>query len=458
MIRRLTAVWLAVLLLMAVPASAENVVYSGGKTYETDEDEVAPASYDYSAYYGPDAAYILKAPALPDAPALPHEVINILLMGVDYGVMTAGTGKEDIKNCHTDTVIMAALDLTEDTISLISMPRDTMTYVPGVQGIYKLNAAINCGETFSEGIVNAKNTVAWQLGGIRPDHYVIIAPPLVEKIGEKIGGLDMELEMTYVGTSGTRYERGLQHLDGVGIIDYARARTNATRNGDDYGRTSRQRAILNALFRKVSDDPDLVYDILDVLVENFDRYFFSDLSVADLFDMLPLADRLAEGSISDYVMNGELAMSMMYFTSSFFDQPLRQSIIREVYGVEVPAQRLNSHAYFNYLYQGGFSVVKAVRVSEKIIGWVKARGFEGEALREAEAALQNLVDAFSAVDDRLSRDDTMLVEKMTDLLKLAVARLVEQSRYPGKLSWQIVDTDKWYMDPDIERFFQIDWS
>ncbi len=405
-----------------------------------------------------NTAYILNPPTVPAAPTLKHEIINILMLGVDYGVLTPGRGKEDIKNCHTDSVMMIAVDLTDNRVSLISLPRDTLTYVPGVNGVYKLNAAINCAESFAEGIETVQNTVAWLMGGIRPDHYLVLAPHLVEQIGNKIGGLDIDVEMSYTGHSGRSYTAGYQHLDGVGIMDYARARRNATKNKDDYGRTGRQRAVLNALFDKISRDTDLAYDVLDVIVENFDRYFFSDLSVAALWEMLPVVDEVATGSIGNYVMSGELVMAMKYFTSNFFDQQQRQNIISEVYGVEVPQQRLNSHGYLNYLVKGGFELVKAVHICDRVVAWAKNAGYSGELLQTAQNARLDAIDALSAVDDTLTRNATVKAEKMTSALKQAVANLKKGCGYPEKLSWAIVQTDHWYMDPAIQQYYEIDWN
>ncbi|MBQ4434995.1 MAG: LCP family protein [Clostridia bacterium] len=417
----------------------------------------AAAEYE-KGLYDENTAYILNPPTPPEEPEFEHEFINILMLGVDYGVLTPGRGKEDIKNCHTDSVMMIAIDLTDNEVNMISIPRDTLTYVTGAYGVYKLNAAINCASSFEEGIVAVQNTVSWLLGGIRPDHYLVITPHLVEQVGDVIGGLDIDVEMSYFAHSGRTYEKGFQHLDGIGIMDYARARRNATKGNNDYSRTNRQRIVLDALFQKIKSDTDLVYDILDVIVENFDSYFFSDLSVSDLLEMLPIAEGVASGSLNGYEMSGELTMAMKYFNSSFFDQQKRQEIIREVYGVDVPVQRLNSRGYLNYLFKNGFDAVKAIRVGSRVIDWAQKAGFSGETLDNAVEARKNLIDVFSAVDDKLDRDATVKVEKYTGILKKAIADLRDACSYPEKLSWGIVETDKWNMDPDINQYNDIDWN
>ncbi len=408
--------------------------------------------------YDKNTAYILNPPTVPEEPKTKHKFVNILMLGVDFGIRTSGKGKKNIKNCHTDSVIMVAIDVTDSKISLISIPRDTITYVPGVNGIYKLNAAINCAPTFEEGIETVQNTVAWLLGGIRPDHYLVITPHLVEEIGNRIGGLTIDVEMNYTGHSGTKYKKGSQHLDGVGIMDYARARRNATRNNNDLGRISRQKTVLNALYKKIRRNTDIVYDILDVIVENFNEYIFSDMSEADIQKLLSLTDKVVAQNISHYVLSGELTVAMKRFTANFFDQQQRQNILREIYGVKVSPLRLNSHGYVNYLAKYGFASVKAIRVSTRVIDWAKNAGYSGTKLDDAIKARKELITKLSQVDDRLENKTTIRVEKLTIALRQAVIDLKKACKYPKQLNWSIVKKDQWNLDPDINQYYGIDWN
>ncbi|MFH1512821.1 MAG: LCP family protein, partial [Bacillota bacterium] len=86
------------------------------------------------------------------------QIVNILLLGIDLGMEGYwGSGyKNKIEDCHTDAVMVVAINLDQQRIDLISLPRDTVTYVPGVRGIYKLNAAMNCAQSLREGLENTK--------------------------------------------------------------------------------------------------------------------------------------------------------------------------------------------------------------------------------------------------------------------------------------------------------------
>ena len=402
-------------------------------------------------------AYILEPPTVPEEPALKHDFLNILLLGVDYGIKTGGTGKTDIHNCHTDSIIMVALDRTEKKISLVSFPRDTLTYIPGINGIYKLNAAFNCSESVEEGLTRTNDTISWLMGGIRPDHYIMITPELVVKIGDAIGGLDIDVLTAFHVGNEKKYQKGMQHLDGEGISDYARLRRSANQNSNDYGRTERQRQVLTALFEKVSKNTDYVYDILDVVVENYSSLFYSDLSVADMLDMLPLAEELSDGNIVTYAMDGELTYAMRYWHFSFIDQKKRQEIIRSIFGVDVPRLTLISHVYANYLYKYGFETVKAIRVADRVTEWAKKNGFDGQELAAVEKARENAVEALSKVDDKRKSEDINKVEKRKSTLKQAITALKNACGYPQKLDFSINENDKFYLDPDINQYYQVDW-
>ena len=93
--------------------------------------------------YDENTAYILNPPTLPEEPKTAHEFINILMLGVDYGVPTSGRGKEDIKNCHTDSVILIAVDVTDNRVNIISIPRDTQSQIDGE--VVKINESYDRG-------------------------------------------------------------------------------------------------------------------------------------------------------------------------------------------------------------------------------------------------------------------------------------------------------------------------
>ena len=269
------------------------------------------------------------------------EFVNILLLGIDYGGKAWHTsgGKEKLEECHTDGVIVVSLNLTKDTISLISIPRDSLTYVPGVKGIYKFNGSINCADTLEEGFMRACDAASWHLGGIRVDKFVAVDATALIALGDAIGGVDFDVDMNYQGIH-RKYENGMQHLDGEGILDYMYARQNATKDANDLGRTRRQRDMLAAIFAKVKREPALLMKALDVYLDG-KLNILTNIGVADALKMAKTALSVDLGCVTTHVLEGPYRPFKMNFT--FNDQEIRRQVIREVYGVDVPPLDYDSY-------------------------------------------------------------------------------------------------------------------
>ena len=78
---------------------------------------------------------------IPEEELAPN-IVNIMLFGIDAhedGGSTSGTVP------HTDVNMVIAVNFDEKRVDLISLPRDTFTTVPGVNGFYKLNGVFNVG-------------------------------------------------------------------------------------------------------------------------------------------------------------------------------------------------------------------------------------------------------------------------------------------------------------------------
>ena len=105
------------------------------------------------------------------------KMVNILLLGIDYGYLRTDhiSSKGNLNDCHTDAMVLVSINKTQKTVDLVSLPRDTLSYVPGARGIYKVNAAVNCAPDLESGIQKTLQTISRHLGGIE------IHQPLVNR-------------------------------------------------------------------------------------------------------------------------------------------------------------------------------------------------------------------------------------------------------------------------------------
>ncbi|MDD2302479.1 MAG: LCP family protein, partial [Eubacteriales bacterium] len=120
-----------------------------------------------------------------DSPGL-RNIINILLLGFDADYKSYAENGGD---SHTDAMMVASINIQTNTISLISLPRDTLTYVPGIRGIYKLNGSVNAGGGKTEaGLLKATEAASVLLGYVPIDYYFGIDMENVKDVGDLLGG------------------------------------------------------------------------------------------------------------------------------------------------------------------------------------------------------------------------------------------------------------------------------
>ncbi len=347
-----------------------------------------------------------------------QNIKNILLLGIDKSDRAAAKGFD----YHTDAIMVLAVNLDEKTVDLVSLPRDTLTYVPGIKGIYKLNAAINCGGgKTEEGFQKICEAASWVLGGMKIDQYCAVDMKAMIAIGDAIGGVDFKLDMSYRGEFGT-YQKGLRHLNGKGIVDYLRARRNATVNANDIGRTGRQRDLIFAIFEKIKDNQSLLVNVLST-VQKMENAIFTNISVADVMGYLPLALELDDSKVGSYVITGKYRTALNGWNFTFTDQENRKKVIQEVYGVEVPELKYVSYEYTKWLVNNGLQVVRFLSVAkllrEEISKYDESdmSAEQKEALAAFDLAYTKTQDAFDAAADSMAKADTELMTNSSKELR-----------------------------------------
>lgn len=172
-------------------------------------------------------------------------VINILLIGVEEF--------EGAKN--TDSMMIATMNTENHTLKLTSLMRDLYVQIPGYKD-NKLNSVYPKGgiELLYEAInVNF---------GIQVDGYCLVNFDAFEKIIDIIGKIEITLtkkEAHYLNTTNYISKKanrnvvaGTQLMNGNQALGYCRVRKVSTgTESNDFGRTQRQRVVLEAIYDKV---------------------------------------------------------------------------------------------------------------------------------------------------------------------------------------------------------------
>ena len=277
-----------------------------------------------------------------------QNIVNVLFIGVDYAVERETWGGKH--EYHADVMMVAAINFDENRVDLISLPRDTYANIPGVKGIYKLNASLNCGGGFEApggaGFLKTCEAASWMLGGIPVNYYYAVTMPAVKQLVDAVGGVDYNLEMTYT-MMGRRYTAGPTHLNGQGVLDYLRVRKYIDKGGDS-NRVNRQKKMLIAIFKSLQEQ-NLILKVPEIL-SSFDGQLYTNCTLGQTAALTKFGYGLDGGNIGMYSMTSSNGGNTNIFNWNFCltDQTKRVQIIKDVYGVDVPKELEYTPDYAKY--------------------------------------------------------------------------------------------------------------
>ena len=169
------------------------------------------------------------------------EPFTMLLLGSD--------AREDDPDmgARTDTIMLVRVDPTQNIISMVSIPRDTMIQVPGA-GTQKFNAAYTYGGP--SGTIAAVK----ELCGVDIDHYAEINFEGLVGLVDSIGGIDVynEEDIDDPDAGDIFIPAGEVHLDGAAALVFSRTRQY---EDGDFTRVSNQRKVIEAIVHKGLEAP-----------------------------------------------------------------------------------------------------------------------------------------------------------------------------------------------------------
>ncbi len=167
-----------------------------------------------------------------------------------FTVLLLGLDQKDRLNPHSpqraDSILLLKVDLMEKRLKGLSIPRDSLVTIPGLDREDKINSAYAYG-----GVDLTKRTVTL-LTGVPIDYYVVSEVAGFEKLVDLVGGVEIEVEknMDYDDNWQDLHihlRKGFQHLNGEEAMGYVRFRHDAQ---GDVGRMARQQKFLIALAKK----------------------------------------------------------------------------------------------------------------------------------------------------------------------------------------------------------------
>ncbi|SDM56622.1 LCP family protein [Sediminibacillus halophilus] len=212
-----------------------------------------------------------------------QEPLNVLLLGVDERENDAG---------RSDAMMVLSLDPKQDSMQLISIPRDTRTEIVGKGTQDKINHAYAFG-----GVDMSVNTVEKFLD-IDLDYYVRLNMEGLTELVGAVDGITVNNEIEF-SRKGHRFPLGEIELSKDETLDYVRMRKQDP-NGD-FGRNERQRKVIQGIIDKGASVGSVgkIDDIVQVLGNNM----ASNMDFDDMQNLL-LNYRNTRKNITTYQMQG----------------------------------------------------------------------------------------------------------------------------------------------------------
>jgi polyisoprenyl-teichoic acid--peptidoglycan teichoic acid transferase len=190
-----------------------------------------------------------------------------------FSVLMLGIDERDGDKGRSDTMIVLTVNPDNESIKMLSIPRDTRTEIIGLGKEDKINHAYAFG-----GVQMAMDTVEAFLD-IPIDYYVQVNMEGFKEIVDAVGGITVNNTLDFT-VGEVEFPIGELRLDGEQALSFSRMRYDDP-NGD-FGRQARQRQMIQAVIKEGASLSSLVNvtDILSALGSNVKTNLTLDQMVA----------------------------------------------------------------------------------------------------------------------------------------------------------------------------------
>lgn len=188
--------------------------------------------------------------------ATAEDIINVLVVG-----QSSRAGEE---SRMADTTMLVSLNTFDGTVTVFSVLRDSYVKLPDYKGHVcgraKFTVCYGLGYNWggTAGAMEMTNICMRDNFGVEVDHNIEIDFESFIRVVDLLGGIEIELteaEAKYLNDDDlyVKYdvEPGLQYLDGMAALSYARMRKAEGDNDSDIKRSARQRMVIEKLLDKV---------------------------------------------------------------------------------------------------------------------------------------------------------------------------------------------------------------
>lgn len=222
--------------------------------------------------------------------------ILFLLLGID------AQDSENEKGARTDTMMLVKVDLSNESVNVLSIPRDTKVNIDGRSGISKINAA------HAYGVPELAVKTVKELLGLNLDYYVKVDYTIVEEAVDKIGGVEVDVpqDMYYEDPTADPplvidLKEGKQVLDGQKSLQFLRFRKGY--KDADLGRIRAQQQFIKAFIEQALRPKNLVK--LPTMVPSYYRNVDTNIPMSSLTKMALKARKINTDNITLNTLPGD---------------------------------------------------------------------------------------------------------------------------------------------------------
>lgn len=239
--------------------------------------------------------------------------ISFLVLGTDTGTDGGfGSGRDRVG--LTDSLMLVTVNPEKESTTLISIPRDIMTSIPDFENSFpqKLNAAYAFREaaddkaSLGDGVGTTISAIQ-KMFNIPVNYFAMVNMSGLDDVVDQLGGVKVKSPLSFKFSQETAHEEGKDlydftkgqttfeyakdgvtfkkytKMDGKAALAFSRMRYQDPQG--DYGRTQRQRILLEAIMNKIKDNPSTILDTK-----------FINASTKNIASNMKASDMLALGS------------------------------------------------------------------------------------------------------------------------------------------------------------------
>lgn len=253
--------------------------------------------------------------------------VNILVMGIDRVPNTPAHSSASF-NGRSDTMLLLRVDPSDNSVKVLSIPRDTQVDSPELT-IQKINQANADG-----GPALAARIVSSTLNDVPIDRYVRVTTDAFRELVDLVGGVEVFVPypMRYVDKTqqlDISLDPGWQLLDGEQAEKFARFRHDKY---GDIGRVQRQQVLLKALRQRLVSPA--ILPRLPQMLRVMQKYVDTNISLEEMLALANFGMKLDRADIQMVMLPGHFSDTRQSASYWILDRTGRDRVMRDYFAID----------------------------------------------------------------------------------------------------------------------------